>query len=468
MTISKDEGAESRTDSTTAASDFAGLPAESARAPEVVSIGRTALLVLGMHRSGTSSLAGTLIRLGAKAPKSLLPATTGNERGYFESVPVMRLNNEILRSAGSAWDDWSAFNAGWLTSPAASEFAEKASMAIDDEFGSTHLFVLKDPRICRMAPFWLRVLEQTGYDVRVAMPVRSPIEVAQSLRRRNGFPISKGLLLWLRHVLDAEVESRERPRAVLMWSDFLADWSLAMSRAGEQMGLSWPRLSRQSSAEIDNYLSSSLRHHIAAPEEMNSHPDVNDWVRETFAAMAALATDPASKSALETLDGVRREFGKASHIFGRILVDFEESAKQAHAKGEAANAQHEKLAAELRSRADGLAVERDAALEKQRALIEQLAVACAQRDKVAAETAEQRARAERLAVERDAALEARRTAADQLAAARAERDRLAAETIERRLRAEALAVERDAAVEQRRALEQQLAASSQRDRREAH
>jgi len=71
-----------------------------------------AIIVLGMHRSGTSAVAGTLTKLGGRSPKNLMPATKGNARGYFESVPLMQFHEQLLQSAGSAWNDWRAFNPG--------------------------------------------------------------------------------------------------------------------------------------------------------------------------------------------------------------------------------------------------------------------------------------------------------------------------------------------------------------------
>ena len=45
------------------------------------------LLVLGMHRSGTSALAGTFSQLGLRLGDELMPATAdANPKGYFEHV----------------------------------------------------------------------------------------------------------------------------------------------------------------------------------------------------------------------------------------------------------------------------------------------------------------------------------------------------------------------------------------------
>ena len=71
---------------------------------------RNVILVLGMHRSGTSAAAGILVKLGGAQPKTLMPAEGGNERGYFESQALMTFHDELLASAGSSWTDWRQFN----------------------------------------------------------------------------------------------------------------------------------------------------------------------------------------------------------------------------------------------------------------------------------------------------------------------------------------------------------------------
>src|SRR5271169_695327 len=72
------------------------------------------------------------------------------------------------------------------------------------EFSGAALPVIKDPRICRFAPFWLEVLREMQKAPRIVIPIRSPLEVAQSLEKQQGVPLNEGLLLWLRHNLDAE------------------------------------------------------------------------------------------------------------------------------------------------------------------------------------------------------------------------------------------------------------------------
>ena len=257
----------------------------------------------------------------------------------------------------------------------------------------------------------------------------------------------------------------ELPRSIIDWGTFIVDWRLVMARAGEQIGLSWPSLSDKAAAEIDQFLSPDLRHHISDPAELAVHPNVNEWVQESYRALLALATDPLSNSARQTLHDIRVEFDKASKMFGGAIVEFEQNLTRSNleiktAKRErdsliaenknfqqAAGDERERLTAELAehvARTNALAAERDA-------FQQQLQAAATERERLTAELAEHVARTNALAAERDAFQQ-------QLQAAATERERLTAELAGHVARTNALAAERDA-------FQQQLqAAATERER----
>ena len=88
---------------------------------------RIAILVLGMHRSGTSAVTRVINLLGADLPSNLMPAVAGaNEPGFWESMDVYRLNDEILASVGSSWDDWRRFDPAWMRSAEKDRFKVRA------------------------------------------------------------------------------------------------------------------------------------------------------------------------------------------------------------------------------------------------------------------------------------------------------------------------------------------------------
>jgi len=73
-------------------------------------------------------------------------------------------------------------------------------VALRDDFADAPLFVLKDPRICRIVPFWLNVLKNSM--LKQALLFQSGIRlVAASLKHRDGLELAKSFLLWLQHFL---------------------------------------------------------------------------------------------------------------------------------------------------------------------------------------------------------------------------------------------------------------------------
>ena len=275
------------------------------------------MMVLGMHRSGTSSVAGVLTKLGCALPKSLMPANAGNVRGYFESTAFMMFHDELLHSAGSVWSDWRPFNTSWLISPVAAGFRQRAKELFEEEFGDRPFPILKDPRICRFAPFWLDVLKDQGATPRAVLPIRPPLEVAQSLRAIHQLPVQHGLLLWLRHVLDAEYNSRSVERSIFTWGEFRVDWRRVCDQIASETGLAWPRLSDRVAREIDAFLASELVHY-----NVQQH-DTTEWTSRAYSALVELAQNRFSNSAQAELDNIRLLLDEASATFGRLLIDTE-------------------------------------------------------------------------------------------------------------------------------------------------
>jgi hypothetical protein len=114
---------------------------------------RRAVVVAGMHRSGTSVVARVVSRLGLSLPKTPVGARPSNEFGHWgESERVRSLHDELLASAESSWDDVSPFPESWLGSPAADDYRARMVETLREEYPASASFVIKDPRICRLVP----------------------------------------------------------------------------------------------------------------------------------------------------------------------------------------------------------------------------------------------------------------------------------------------------------------------------
>ncbi len=142
------------------------------------------MLVLGMHRSGTSAATGLLVRLGVDAPKDRHSARRIEPSRVWESQLIVEFHDRLLRAAGTSWDAWTPLD-DWTGTVS---FASELMRLVAAEFGSAPLFVVKDPRMCRLVPFWVSTLEGSDIKPAAILVVRDPIEVSRSLAAGIGFP----------------------------------------------------------------------------------------------------------------------------------------------------------------------------------------------------------------------------------------------------------------------------------------
>jgi hypothetical protein len=320
---------------------------------------RQAVLVLGMHRSGTSALAGTLARLGVQPPKSLMAPTRDNPKGYWESTRLMRFHDEIMASAGTVWSDWDRFNPAWMASPVAEDFVTRLPRILDEEYGDAKLFLVKDPRICRLLPLWLHVLWKLEVVPKIVLPVRHPLEVANSLGVRNDFGRQRSCLIWLRHVLDAEYHSRGIERIVVDYPEMLADWRGVVARVSRELSISWPKWSSSVEADVDEFLSSGLRHHSACDGIPVDSTGIGSWVAQAHQALLQLArTGTVSDAATSVLDQVRVEFDKSSAVYAAVVREGEAKAqariRELDGRMAEANDRHATLVKEVAALADAV------------------------------------------------------------------------------------------------------------------
>lgn len=282
---------------------------------------RQALIVLGMHRSGTSALSGVLAKLGARPPATLMPSTPDNPRGYWESSALMQFHDDVLESAGTRWSDWDRFNDEWMESPVARTFMDRLASLLEQEFGDAALFLVKDPRMCRLLPLWLKVLGEEGITPKVVIPIRHPFEVFSSLSARDDITRMRAQLIWLRHNLEAESGSRELVRCFVRYSDLLADWRSVASGISKALDLKWPNRSSATEAEIEAYLSSSLRHHVAPGELVAGSSPIDSWVAAAYQAIEVLMDGGDAAEAFRNLDQVGQEFDRTSAIYAPVLYE---------------------------------------------------------------------------------------------------------------------------------------------------
>ena len=228
------------------------------------------IIILGMHRSGTSALSGVLKLLGANLGTNLLEAQNDvNPKGFWEHAAVVELQDKFLFHIHSGWWDALPLPEGWTATPEAMNFKNGLMEIFQQQFSGQALWAIKDPRTCRLLPLWSEVVATFHVRPNYILILRHPAEVAASLDLRDGFCKTMSSLLWLRNVLDSERDTRGQQRIVMTMNELLMSWQTAFLKAESAFGISFPLRDASIVAQINTFLEPSLKHHTVRDDDAN-------------------------------------------------------------------------------------------------------------------------------------------------------------------------------------------------------
>ena len=217
------------------------------------------VLVLGMHRSGTSALARGLRVLGIALGDDLLPAHPCNPKGFFEDAGLYAFNKALLTRLNLTWQSPEAPDAKVLHTLAAGPPGVAALDLLREKSAGQAVLGLKDPRMSRLLPFWRPVLTASGLRAHCVISLRHPDSVAHSLRQRDRLDPETGHMLWLAHMLDILEGSAGLPRLLADYDLLLREPGRQLRRLGHFLGL--PVDATELAVFADDFLDPKLRHH---------------------------------------------------------------------------------------------------------------------------------------------------------------------------------------------------------------
>ena len=276
---------------------------------------RSCLLILGMHRSGTSALTRLCALAGAALPEKVIEAREGNPTGHWESQALADHHEKLLASMGQSWDD---FRRVEFSDAETERYQADVGAILDRDFGDAALTVVKEPRLSRFPEPFIALLEHRGTQVCPVHIIRHPLEVAQSLHARNGTPLAVGALIWLRHVIDVETALAGRKRWTTSYVTVLESGAREVRRIFRHFGL--PEPDGDFEADAADFIDPGLRHH--SDHDWSGIAHLQSWLEPIYTALAE--TGGGEDSALDT-DGfaaVQREFEATTgvlHGFRRQL-----------------------------------------------------------------------------------------------------------------------------------------------------
>jgi hypothetical protein len=243
------------------------------------------LMVLGMHRSGVSLLAGCLYRLGVNFGSSLMTDDGADGGDAFENQDILLTHEILFRDLGCRWDMVGSLPDGWVESEAAERAAGKIGQIIEDQFLGKGLWAVKDPRLCRVMPLWSKVLGGLDVDPCFIHIIRHPYEVASSLKAHQSMGLFKGHLLWLTYNRDALHVSHKHPHTLLTYDQLLADPISSLLRISESLRIDLPNSPLQYVTLLTEFARSDLKEHHVNDGDVSSSNQAfapYTWIYEQF------------------------------------------------------------------------------------------------------------------------------------------------------------------------------------------
>lgn len=267
------------------------------------------VIVIGMHRSGTSALTGCLNLMGYNVGTQPMGKNPNeNPKGFFEDYNMFRLNEDMLEYMHGKWHIPPNTILGDLPHQLR-DFDERAKATLANAFPEEP-WAWKDPRTCLLIPYWLQFIKNPVFIVNS----RSPADIARSLQKRNSFSFDKGIRLWSVYMYCALRAIQHYPVYYVYYNTLFSNDHSALHDLAEWLnepGITVP------DDKISEFLDIKLRHNLCDLDpEWTSRP--KDYVhtlhrRLFYARRNARITLPDKDHILRAINSLRGEHEQELH-----------------------------------------------------------------------------------------------------------------------------------------------------------
>ena len=259
------------------------------------------IVVLGMHRSGTSAITRGLQTLGVNLGSSLIPPDDNNEKGFFEDIEINSFNNQLLSALGSDWHALSFIPSSLFEQENLLPLKLRAIELMRTRIGEQP-FGMKDPRIGRLLPFWHAVFNSLNVSPSYLIAIRHSMSVARSLKKRDGFDHEKSYYLWIEHIIPTMLETVGANRVVVDFDLLMADPQAQLKRVAQALDLPFNSDSSKLKEYIGEFLDTKLRHTQFEIGDLGSDPAVPLDVISAYEMLNRLARDEINIDAPEVVE----------------------------------------------------------------------------------------------------------------------------------------------------------------------
>ena len=245
------------------------------------------IVVLGMHRSGTSALTRGLVALDVELGADLIPPEEANRKGFWEDIELSALNIEILNTLHSHWHHLAMIEQDALSLLHKHGYYQRALDLLRQKVSAAPVFAFKDPRTAKLMPFWKEVFNACQFDVSYILAVRHPLSVAKSLAKRDRFDAEKSYLLWQVHILNSLIHTTGHKRVLVDYDLLMASPEHTLTQIAQQLDLTInaPALQNYQTTFIDP----SLRHTVYNLDDLSVATACPPLVRDMYPLLVDIA-----------------------------------------------------------------------------------------------------------------------------------------------------------------------------------
>ena len=220
------------------------------------------ILVIGMHRSGTSMCSNILHSMGADMAEAAYAAPE-NARGHWERPRLVDTNDAIFGFFRRPWNAPSHvldMPERWVDDPRVQDLRAKAVLWLKPQLRPDRPFGFKDPRTTLLLEFWRQVFGDAGAAPHYVFCVRDPAQVARSLSARDGMDRGQAEYRWLSYNIEAVRAVAGLPVCIIPYEHWFERRAETAARLAAHVGL--PTLPADALAAV---IDLELRHDGAIP-----------------------------------------------------------------------------------------------------------------------------------------------------------------------------------------------------------
>jgi len=259
------------------------------------------IIVLGMHRSGTSVLSNLVSLMGCHIGRTdTMPKRADNPKGFFENYKIYKFNQNLLEENNVSWDEYS-FTVKDIHKNQFRNYVEQAKVIIQEEFNYVNLFFIKDPRMCLLFPIWEAALEELNIETKCILSYRSILEVSLSLEKRNQFSLVKSMMIWSHYFFQSELNSRSKERILIRFNQDYENIEALLKTLSQFIGVDLDAEIKKTAKET---YSKKLVHHSI--KEQNLSDDIPSYLKSLIKLISeSRFTD------FKELDTLRKDFNNS-------------------------------------------------------------------------------------------------------------------------------------------------------------